>query len=420
MMLKKDFKFGGPIEPELFYDREKEVGFLVDKISKIRHGIKHNYALVGPRRIGKTSILRIVEIKLAENKIIPVFIDCEGREIDKQVELSLELMLSAWGSSVLDAFFEHTGLAEKMKVKLRDFIVSARDRIISALSEVLGRTKALEVKAASDYLEFRLEFEKATSARRPSPEELMKLLDDTLDLAERLGEETGRNFVLMLDEFQNVSKFRKPLDFISTFRRHMQAQRRVAYLLTGSNIGMMEILLRRPFGGHIPIQWIGPFGEEVAGSFLRERFRALRRNVDDKIIDEIVDFTEGHPAYMNWFGEECCKEITRGGRVPLELVRELEEKIFEREGLMHIFEEDLSRVSPRRGKMYATFIEMAGHDLERPSEISKLIARSTTSEIILYLRRLEQRGFVRRMERGRYSIVDGMLKRYVKRKIHTT
>ena len=60
-----DFKFGGPIEPELFYDREKEVGFLIDRLSKIKAGVKHNYALVGPRRMGKSSILEFIEPKLA-------------------------------------------------------------------------------------------------------------------------------------------------------------------------------------------------------------------------------------------------------------------------------------------------------------------------------------------------------------------
>lgn len=415
-----DFKFGGPIEPELFYDREREVGFLIDRLSKIKSGVKHNYALVGPRRMGKSSILRFIELKLARVGIVPVFIDCEGREVAKQVELSLELLLSSWGNSILDAFFDRSGLADKIKVRLRDFIVGTKDKIISALSEVLGRLRALEVKAASSYLELRIEFEKTTSLRAPSPDELVKLLDDTLDLAEELGEETRRHFVLMLDEFQNVSKFRKPIDFLPVFRRHMQVQGRVAYLLTGSNIGMMELLLRRPFGGHIPVEWIGPFEREVAKNFMRERFEALGRDIEDEAIDEIVDFTGGHPAYLNWFGEQCCREVAAGRKIHLKLVLGLEEKIFERDGLMHVFEEELSRVSPKRGKMYSVFIEMAGHDLESPSDISKNVNRSTPSEVILYLRRLEQRGFVRREGRGRYRIVDEMLKRYIRKKIHST
>ncbi len=420
MLYLLDFKFGGPIEPELFYDREKEVGFLIDRLSKIKAGVKHNYALVGPRRMGKSSILGFIKPKLARKGIVPVFIDCEGREFASRAELSLELLLSSWGNSVLDAFFEHAGLANKIKVRLRDFIAGTKDKIISALSEALGRLRALEMKTASSYLELRLEFEKATSVRAPSPKEFMKMLDDTLDLAERLGEEMDRYFVLMLDEFQNVSKFRKPIDFLPAFRRHMQAQRRVAYLLTGSNIGMMELLLQRPFGGHIPLEWIGTFERGVAKDFLKERFEALGRGIDGKAIGEIVDFTGGHPAYLNWFGERCCREVPAGGKITVELVQEFEEKIFEREGLMHVFEEDLSRVSPKRGKIYSTFIEMAGHDLESPSKISKFVPRSTPSEIILYLRRLEQRGFVRKQARGRYLVVDDMLKRYIKRKIHST
>jgi len=57
-------------------------------------------------------------------------------------------------------FFDRLGLASKVKVRLRDLIVGAKDRIISALSEAFGRLRALEGKAATSYLVLRLEFEK--------------------------------------------------------------------------------------------------------------------------------------------------------------------------------------------------------------------------------------------------------------------
>ncbi|MBI5253828.1 MAG: ATP-binding protein [Euryarchaeota archaeon] len=413
-----DFKFGGPVEPELFYDREREVEFLIDKLSQIKKGIKHNYALVGPRRIGKSSILYVLKEQMSKKNIIPVLIDCEGREITRQTELTLELFLEFWGSAVLDAYFEHAKLQEKVKVRLSDFIVGAKDRIIAGFAEVLGRTKAFEIKAITDYLSFRIEFEKAAERRKPATEELVKLFEDTVDLAERIAGERGVCFVFMLDEFQEVGNFKRPFDFLKAFRRHLQRQKKVAYLFTGSNIGMMEnILLRKPFGGHIPIEWIHPFNSESACNFLKDRFSRLRRTASKEAIEEIVNFTNGHPAYLNWFGENC---VRLGKEITPAIVKILEERIFEREGLMHVFEEDLSKISPKKGKIFQVFVEMAGHDLESPSKISKKVLRSTTSEVIIYLKRLEQRGFVRKLEEGGYEIVDDMLKNYVKRKIHLT
>ncbi|MEE8167430.1 MAG: ATP-binding protein [Candidatus Hydrothermarchaeales archaeon] len=416
-----DFKFGGPVEPWLFYDREREIDFLLDKLLQVKKGIKHNYALVGPRRIGKSSILYVLMDKLSEEGVIPVLIDCEGREIKRQAELTFELFLGLWGNSVLDAYFEHAGLQEKIKLKVTDFVVGTKDRLISALSELLGKMKALEIRAVSEYLRFRIEFEKIAVQRKPSPEELVRLFEDTMSLTETISSESGLYFVLMLDEFQEVGGFRRPFDFLPAFRRHLQKQERVAYVLTGSNIGMMEhILLRKPFGGHIPIEWIGEFDYDSACSFLKDRFDRLERVTSHEVINEIVNFTKGHPAYLNWFGENICREVVRGEEIPIDVIKKLEERVFEVEGLMHVFEEDLSKISPTKGKVFQTYVEMIGHDLESPSEISKNVLRSTPVEIITYLKRLEQRGFIRKIGTGRYRVIDSMLKNYVKRKIHVT
>jgi AAA+ ATPase superfamily predicted ATPase len=415
----KDFKFGGPIEPELFYNREKEIHFLSEKLSQIAKGIEHNYALVGPRRIGKSSMLYILKEKLAKNKITPVFIDCEGREVAKQAELSLELLLELWGNSVLDTCFKKFNLTDKIKIRLSDFVLVAKDKAIAALSEMLGKTRVLEFKAAQEYLSFRIEFEKATLIEKPKYSELVKLFEDTMNLPEKIGKEKNIYFVLMLDEFQNLGNFREPIDFLSAFRRHMQAQRRVAYLFTGSNVGMMEnILLRKPFGGHIPVEWVGAFSYDVAKNFLSQRFKQLGRRIDEEVVHEIVDFTQGHPAYLNWFGEQCCREVGKNQSVQHALVKKLEEKIFEIDGLGHVFSEELNKVSAKKGKIFQTFIEMNAHDLEGPSQISKQIQRSTPTEIITYLKRLEQRGFVRHIGKGKYVVVDKMLQNYVKKKVH--
>jgi len=414
-----DFKYGGPIEPDLFYDRERVVGFLLNKGSQITRGVRHNYALVGPRRTGKTSILYVLRKRLSKNNLIPVLIDCEGRELAKQAELTAELFLEVWGNAVLDAYFRRAKLADKVKIKLEDFVLGAKDKIISALSEVLGQVRALEIKTASEYLSFRVELEKA--AERPSPKEFARLFEDTMNLSEKLSKEKGVYFVIMLDEFQYVDKFKRPLNFLPAFRRHLQHQRRTAYLLTGSNIGMMEkILLGGPLGGHVPIEWVDVFEADVARNFLKERFAVLRRRISGDTIERIAAFTNRHPAYLNWFGEQCCKEVKPGGTIPQKLVNDLEKKIFERDGLMHVFEEDLRRLSPKKSKIYQTFVEMAGHNLGSPTEISKHVSRSTPVEIITYLKRLEQRGFVRRVGVGKYQVIDKMLEQYVKEKIHAT
>jgi AAA+ ATPase superfamily predicted ATPase len=240
-----DFKFGGPIEPGLFFNREKESRFLLSKLTAVEKGIRHNYALVGPRRVGKSSILVFLENSIEKESIIPVLIDCEGREITRERELSFELFLNYWGGLILDKYFERCGIRGKIKIKLTNLASSAKDKVILALSEVLGQVKSMELKTVEEYLSLRIEFEKSTQKEKPDPKQLMKLFEDTIELAEKIGREKNLYWIVMLDEFQTTGKFKKPFDFLSAFRRHMEHQERVVYLLTGSNVGMMEDILLR-------------------------------------------------------------------------------------------------------------------------------------------------------------------------------
>lgn len=416
-----DFKFGGPIEPGLFFNREKERRFLLSKLTQVEKGIRHNYALVGPRRVGKSSILLFLEDGIDNEKTIPVLIDCEGREITKERELSFDLFLNYWGGLILDKYFEKCGIRGKIKIKLSKLASSAKDKVILALSEVLGQVKSLELKAVEEYLALRIEFEKNTLEKMPNSKQLLKLFDDTLELAEKIGKERNLYWIVMLDEFQATGKFKKPFDFLSAFRRHMEHQERIVYLLTGSNVGMMEdILLRRPFGGHVPIEWIGPFDGETSQKFLRQRFNELQRKIGDEAIKEIIKFTHGNPAFLNWFGEQCCRKVPEKGIIEINIVKKLEKKMFSYEGLAHVFEDELRMISPKKGKIFQTFVEMCVHDLNSPSRIAEKVQRAAPSEIIVYLRRLESRGYVRWTGEGNYSIIDPVLKSYVKYKFSNT
>lgn len=416
-----DFKFGGPIEPGLFFNREKESRFLLSKLTQVEKGIRHNYALVGPRRVGKSSILLFLEDGIDNERTIPVLIDCEGREITRERELTLDLFLNYWGGLILDKYFEKCGFKGKVKIKLGNLASSAKDKVVLALSEVLGQVKSLELKTVVEYLALRIEFEKNTQKDKLESKQLMKLFDDTLTLAEKIGSEKNLYWIVMLDEFQTTGKFKKPFDFLSAFRRHMEHQERVVYLLTGSNVGMMEdILLRGPFGGHVPIEWIGPFDSEIAHKFLHQRFGELKRNIRDDAVKEIISFTHGNPAFLNWFGEQCCREVGENGTIELEIVKKLEMKMFSYEGLAHVFEDELRKISPKKGKVFQAFVEMCVHDLNSPSRIAEKVQRAAPSETIVYLMRLESRGYVRRISEGNYSVVDPVLKSYVKYKFSDT
>jgi photosystem II stability/assembly factor-like uncharacterized protein len=65
------FIVNGPVPPQMFFGREKEIRQLVD------HASSRNFAIVGNRKIGKTSLLNRVENYLGQQSIYVLRMDCQ-------------------------------------------------------------------------------------------------------------------------------------------------------------------------------------------------------------------------------------------------------------------------------------------------------------------------------------------------------
>jgi len=73
------FFTAGPVVGEFFFDRERELAELLDAVRDLKRGVRHYYALIGQRKIGKTSILRELERRLRrEEGLVGSFLDCVG------------------------------------------------------------------------------------------------------------------------------------------------------------------------------------------------------------------------------------------------------------------------------------------------------------------------------------------------------
>ncbi|MGP8336878.1 MAG: hypothetical protein ACT6FC_01395 [Methanosarcinaceae archaeon] len=73
----RPFFYGKPVTKPYFVDRKKKTGLILDQIRNVKHGASTNLAMLGPRRVGKTSIIKNVMMEFEDdNQIIPIFIDC--------------------------------------------------------------------------------------------------------------------------------------------------------------------------------------------------------------------------------------------------------------------------------------------------------------------------------------------------------
>jgi AAA+ ATPase superfamily predicted ATPase len=418
------FSFGDPIEPPLFFNREKELAFLTGRMLNVKKGVRQNIALLGARRMGKSSLLLTLAGRIKKQGVIPVRIDCEGKAYrDLAIPYTSVAFLKEYYDRAIDAYLEHAPERTKIPVRLTGMLGRAKEAMIAALSSLAGYVQALEIKALKETISFRIEFEKKRE-HELGREDVMNFFETAINLPERLAAESGVCFAVMLDEFQEIKNFyllRKG-DIFSNLRRHIQFHKRVAYVVSGSKVGIMrDILLKREsaLGANFYIMSIEPFSQATAVKFLKAGFTSEKRRCDEEAITEVVRFSGASPAYLNWIGLRCVEKTGKGDRITLQLVQSVEEEMLNPTGIAHLFRSDLDRLLKfgKAGWNYRILIEMSAHGLARPTDVAHAVG-ITTAQASNYMNRLEQYGFLRRENRGIYSFEDGLLREYIKKKVH--
>jgi hypothetical protein len=129
-----------------------------------------------------------------------------------------------------------------------------------------------------------------------------RALDLALELPERVATADGRRLILFLDEFQEVASARRPYGdpdaVINRMRAVFQRSTAVSYLFAGSIEHVVRDLFaptRRAFSGFGSFYALRPISEEEWRHGLAERFAADDCTVADAALERIVELGGGHP-----------------------------------------------------------------------------------------------------------------------------
>lgn len=416
------FIFGTPTKNLAdFFDREELLNPIANYVEK-----GQSYALIGFRRMGKTSLLYALNELLRKKGYITTFIDLELRM--ERGYLDPISFLRTYHFSVLEDYFDQVGLFIKLKHLMRE----TPSQIVMALSEVLGQIKSAKLKTRSliGSLELHVEFEKAIYENRRRADVEDKLLEVVLRLPETLSEESGRRFVVFIDEFQFIKDLKIwRRGVFHTMRSIIQHQKKTVYVISGSAVGMISNILNskeNPFYmAFMPIE-VKPFPPETAKSYLAEGFNAERLSVANDALDLLTQSVDGVPAWLSYVGQKCIFKA-REQKVKFinkKLASDIIKKMYDDFLLRTEIEKDLSKLETtvKSRRILAVLEVMAKHDASSPSEIAQLLSQREgkpipESKILqLYLARLLEYGYIQKMSRGKYAIVDPILAQYLKRR----
>jgi AAA+ ATPase superfamily predicted ATPase len=299
------FQFGRELGADELVDRDDEI---VEVMATIRQGGK--LFLVGPRRYGKTSILKAAEDRLVAEGAVVLRYDAESYpSLD-----SLVTALVAGAAKGLKGGVERTG------EHIHEFFAKLRPEASFSITD----------------REWRVRLGVATTENEGKH---VELLVDALDGLERLAKAQPENrpVGLVIDEFQKV------IDVAgrtaeAQIRAAIQRHKRTGYVLAGSKTRLLTAMTMdaaRPFYRLGKLRFIGPVPRADFREFLRSRLAESGFSVPGKEGEEALDLilraAEEVPYNVQVLAHGCWDQL-RAGKIARERVlsRGVVEQSFER------------------------------------------------------------------------------------------
>jgi hypothetical protein len=270
------FIYSHPIAPDDIIDRDDETTRL---LASAVGG--HYVRLYAPRKYGKTSLLRrVLRDAGRQEGMIPILVDLYGVLSISDVAIRFERAYARQ-------------LKGKARARIEEFLQS------TGLGLSLG---ALGVSA-------RLQLDPRTD---PLP-----ALHALLDLPLRLEEGGGFRALIVLDEFQDITKV-KEMDAL--LRSHIQFQGEVAsFVFAGSEPGLMRELFEdkeRPLYGQAVPMRLERLADADIAAYIVDRFRGTGRSVGDAL-NPLVAAALGHPQRAMLLAYRLWAEVDPGGTAGL-------------------------------------------------------------------------------------------------------
>jgi hypothetical protein len=264
------FRFSGPLSPEDMIDRDPEA----DELLALAEG-GHSFRLVGPRRYGKTTLLRRVLQAAEQERIATVLVDLQDvlsiGEIVVRIERGYDRLKGPIRRTI-DQFFRSWNIGLALGGG--------------------GFTAALQRNPHVD----------AESV-------LLRLLELPMALFER----DGTTSLIVFDEIQDVLAVPGADGKIRSVIQHQMEA--ATYAFAGSAPGYMEQLFsdpKRPLLDQAVPKQLAPLPPDEVAHYVEARFAATGRAVGSAL-QPMLEFTRGHPQRSMMLAHYLWQRTPRGG-----------------------------------------------------------------------------------------------------------
>jgi hypothetical protein len=263
------FRFSGPLSPEDMIDRDAEA----DDLLALAEG-GHSFRLIGPRRYGKTTLLRRVLGAAERDGTAAILVDLQDVLSIAEIVVRIERGY------------------ERLKGPVRRHV------------ENLLRTWNIGLSLGGGGFT-------ATLQRNPHVDAESVLLR-LLELPASLFERQGTTSLIVFDEIQDVLAVRGADGKIRSVIQHQTDA--ATYAFAGSAPGVMAQLFadpRRPLLDQAVPRHLAPLPLEAVGEYVEQRFASTGRTVGPAL-SPLLEFARGHPQRSMMLAHYLWERTVRG------------------------------------------------------------------------------------------------------------
>ena len=392
-MATSHFEASRPVEGSLFVDRQRELDRLDSALDKLLAGRSAFLAVLGLRKLGKTSLFHEwIRRNSRRSEISFVPVQCWAwPDPDDFFREYLRLTIN----TALNARSLHSevGLIPHGNDQGRLVEVAA----CAARAGLEGLGAALRLKADYDDMRNR------ASAYR-----------EVVRAPEAMAAQDGFRFQFILDEFQEVGRFDSFRAIKNGFgsvyamlREEWLGQRHCNYMVSGSAVTLLRQIVEdpsAPFFQHFTTIHLGPLPEADAVELLCDFSKRSGRPIPVALCRTIVDTVGTNPYYLQVLGEELVLEATSDAATVEDWRTTCQRVVFETSGRLYQYFDRMHASVAGSSSMLAKILFALADGPRRGSEVAKAMG-VTQNRISSKLPILEARDVVRK-DGSAYCLCD--------------
>ena len=344
--------FADPVQGDLFFDRQENLGLMKKRIDGLKKGYRQNVALLGQELIGKSSLLLQLINKLdGDKEILPIYLELMPEPLQK--------FGKRFTGALLYYYFKN---GEKDVPEKIDVLVEKAKNSLPRTTEGILRIEKLFGKRSRD-----------------------QVLSSLFDLLPLLCEEGKKSCIMILDEFQELGSLNVKNPF-AILGEKIMTQKQVMYIVTSSSAKRAGEILNHDLSllfGSFEIDNLGPFGMNESLKFIEKRLYGF--SISKTFTKFLASISNGQPFYLDSFckqlrsimNEHGMKEVSRSV-----VAQAISREVFNPRSITYQYLSDfLKSMMDGRKSQDIEILTAITNGNKKSSAISRVISKSTAQTV---------------------------------------